>query len=182
MSSTTTRDHLNPDDPLYYAPPQLSRGADLPSPPAPQTKSDRAGTAAPPSRFDELLEEAVAKSLRLSPEAETASESAFAFDHDQRRSLFTVAARFAAAVAASAVVAFFFVIMVPTSQKSDLSKLAGTETRTIVASATTAQSNVTPEESQALLQKFMQWQQRDGAEQQLTAEAGRTIRLFTGTR
>jgi hypothetical protein len=182
MSSTTTRDHLNPDDPLYYAPPRLSRGADFPSPPAPQTGSDQLRTAASPSRFDELLEEAVAKSLRLSPEAETASEPGFTFEHDQRRSLVSVAARFAAAVAASAVVAFFFVVMVPTSQRSDLSKVAGTENQAIVASAPTAQSNVTPEETQALLLKFVQWQQRDGTEQQLTAEAGRALRLFAGTR
>jgi hypothetical protein len=114
---------------------------------------------------------------------------AFAYEGDRRRALFGVAGRFAAAVGVSAIVALFFVIMVPTAQgrppltdgaisslaslvksiktaldpllkKSDPSELAIAEYRTIVASKGTGQSSGTPEESEALLQKFLQWQQK----------------------
>ena len=165
MSFTGSRDHLSPDDPLYYAPTRLHRGSDFPSTPATETRSDRWRPISSASRFDALLEEAVAESLALSPASEIASEPpAFAFGRDQRRGSFSVAARIAAAVAASAVIASIFVVMVPTSQKDDASKLAGSEVQTIVASATVAsataaQTSVTPEQSQALLQKFVQWQQ-----------------------
>ena len=173
MSFTSPPDRLTPDDPLYYAPPRLRRGPDFPSTAAPQARSDRWRPISSASRFDALLEEAVAESLALSPASEIASEPpVFAFERDQRRGFFGVAARIAAAVAASAVIASIFVVMVPTSQKDDASKLAGSEVQTIVASATVgsataAQTSVTPEQSQALLQKFVQWQQRDSAEQQV---------------
>jgi hypothetical protein len=167
MSFTSSPEHLNPNDPLYYAPPRLRRGANFPSAPAQETRPDRLRPIPPASGFDALLEQAVANSLRLTPDTESVSEPpASAFEDDHRRGLFSVAARFAAAVAASAVVAFVVVVMVPMSPKSDPSKLAGSEHRANVASATTAPSNLTPEESQALLQKFLQWQQRDSAEQQ----------------
>ena len=166
MSSTGSPDHLTPDDPLYYAPPRLRRGPEFRLTAAPEARSDRWRPMASGSRFDALLEEAVAESLALSPASEIASESpAFAFGRDQRRGSFSVAARIVAAVAASAVVASIFVVMVPTSQKDDPSKLAGTEVRTIVASATAAQTSATPEESQVLLRKFVQWQQRDSPQQ-----------------
>lgn len=168
MSFTSSPDRLNPNDPLYYAPPRLRRGPDFPSTPAPETRSDRLRPTSPASRFDALLEQAAAQSLAVPRDAEMASEPpAFAFERDHQRGSFGLAARFAAAVAASAAVALLFVFLLPMSQRSDPPKLAASEYQTILASATTAQANVTPDESQALLQKFLQWQQRDSADQQV---------------
>ena len=160
MSFTGSRDHLSPDDPLYYAPTRLHRGSDFPSTPATETRSDRWRPFSPASRFDALLEQAVAESLRHPPHSELASEPpAFAFERAQRHGSFSVAARLAAAVGAAAIVALLIVVMVPTSQSSDPQDLAATEYRTILASATAAQGNVSPEESRVLLRKFVQWQQ-----------------------
>ena len=165
--SFTSSDRLNPNDPLYYAPPRLRRGADFPSTPGPETSSDRLRPTSPASRFDALLEQAVAQSLAVPRDAEMASEPpAFAFERDHERGSFGLGARFAAAIAASAAVALLFVVLVPMLQRSDPPKLAAGEYQTILALATTAQANATPDESQALLQKFLQWQQRDGADQQ----------------
>jgi hypothetical protein len=101
--------------------------------------------------------------------------------------ILSVAGRFAAAIGVSAIVALFFVIMVPASrdyarqadgsmsitgvlqslraalsqsrQKDDDSKPALAEFQTILASPPAAQP-VTREESEALLQQFVQWQQQ----------------------
>jgi hypothetical protein len=170
MSFTTSRDHLSPEDPLYYAPPRLRRGPDFPSDPAParEAESDHWRPITPASRFDGLLEEAVAESLALSPESEMVPEPpAFALEHHRRRGVFSIAAGFAAAVGAAAVVAFLVVVMMPKTQTSDPAELAAAEYRALLASAMAARTQVPPEESQVLLRKFVQWQQRDGADQQL---------------
>jgi hypothetical protein len=164
MSFTSSRDHLNPNDPLYYAPPRLRRGPDFPAAEAPETTADRSRPLAAAPLFDTLLEEAVAKSLAHPQGTERAAEPAAAFafeDDDQRHGLFSVAARFTAAIAAAAVVAFIFVVVVPMSQKSEPAKIAASEYRALLASAMTAQAAATREEPQVLLQKFVQWQQRD---------------------
>jgi hypothetical protein len=168
MSFTTSRDHLSPEDPLYYAPPRLRRGPDFPSDPAPEAEAESDGwhpiTSASP--FDALFEEAVAESLALSPESEMVPEPpAFALEHHRRRGAFSIAAGLSAAVGAAAVVAFLVVVMIPKSQTSDPAELAATEYRAL-ASAMAARTQVPPEESQTLLRKFVQWQQRDGADPQ----------------
>jgi hypothetical protein len=168
MSFTTSRDHLSPEDPLYYAPPRLRRGPDFPSDPAQEAEPDRWQPITSASRFDALLEESVAESLELSPESEMVPEPpAFALEHHQRRGVFSIAAGLTAAVGAAAVVAFLVVVMIPKSQTSDPAELAASEYRALLASAMAARTNVPPEESQLLLRKFVQWQQRDGADQQL---------------
>jgi hypothetical protein len=168
MSFTTSRDHLSPEDPLYYAPPRLRRGPDFPSDPVQEAEQDRWRPIASASRFDARLEEAVAESLALSPESETVPEPpVFAPEHHQRRGVFRIAAGFAAAVGAAAVVAFLVVVMIPKSPTSDPAELAAAEYRALLASAMAARTQVPPEESQLLLRKFVQWQQRDGADQQL---------------
>jgi hypothetical protein len=170
MSFTSSRDHLSPQDPLYYAPPRLRRGPDFPSTPAPapEPRSDRWRPTPSASPFDALLEEAVAESLALPPDSEMAPEPpALPFERDRRPGLFGVAAGLAGAVGAAAVVAFLVVVMIPKSPTNDPAQLAAAENRTLLAWATAARPNVSPEESQVLLQKFVQWQQRDGAEQQV---------------
>ena len=64
MSFISANDHPNPDspdDPLYYAPRSVRTMADPRSNATPQTRSDRLPPAPPLSRFDEMREEAFAK-------------------------------------------------------------------------------------------------------------------------
>jgi hypothetical protein len=190
MSSVSPQDHLNPQDPTYYAPPWLRDRAMLPSIPAPKAdaKTDaerpKPSTASPP-RYDALLEEAVSESLRHRLDPEVMLEPPFEYEG---RALFGVAGRFAAAIGGAAIVALFFVVMVPTAQghapNSTMTSLSGllSSIKTalapapkkevpeiplseyhLLASAGAAQPQPQPaasEDSEALLQKFMQWQQK----------------------
>ncbi|MET0407784.1 MAG: hypothetical protein ABW006_05400 [Hyphomicrobium sp.] len=64
MSFIKANDHPNPDspeDPLYYAPRSVRGMADPRSNATPQTRSDHLPPAPPLSRFDEMREEASAK-------------------------------------------------------------------------------------------------------------------------
>jgi len=167
MSSTTPRDHFNPNDPLYFAPPRLRRGPDFPLPPAPQEKSDPSRPISAAARFDALVEQAVEETRRLSPKSEIAPERrAFVFEAD--RDLLSLVVRIAGAIGVSALIAFFFVVLVPMSQRSDPPKPAVAENPAVVASTAPVRTNApptaTPDDSQALLQKFVQWHQRDRTE------------------
>jgi hypothetical protein len=82
---------------------------------------------------------------------------AFAYARDQPRALLGVASRFATAVGISAIVAFVFLVLVPRSQKGDATELPLSEHRN---PPSVGAAEVTPEQSQALLEKFMQWKQR----------------------
>ena len=114
----------------------------------------------------------------------------FAAERDRRKALIKVVGRFASAVGVSAIVALFFVIMVPASrdysrqqpdadnssvsgflqslktalsqprQKDDDAKPALAEFQAILASPPTAPPPVSREESETLLQQFVQWQQK----------------------
>ena len=67
MSFISANDHPNPDspdDPLYYAPRSVRTMADPRSNATPQTRSDHLPPAPPLSRFDEMREEAFAKFSR----------------------------------------------------------------------------------------------------------------------
>ncbi|MEH2513322.1 hypothetical protein V1291_004676 [Nitrobacteraceae bacterium AZCC 1564] len=110
----------------------------------------------------------------------------FSSEQDRRKGLLRVAGRSAVAIAVSAVVAFLFVIMVPVSQdharqpdrfgssmsgmldevkaafysprqSDDDAKLAPSEFETILASSRAEQPVVTHEQSETLLQQFLQW-------------------------
>jgi hypothetical protein len=105
-----------------------------------------------------ILEEAVANSKLHPPASEVVSEPpAFLHERDQPRTLLGVASRFATAIGISAIVAFVFFALVPKSQKSDAAELAVSEHRTIPSPGA---AEITPEEFQVLLEKFMQWQLR----------------------
>lgn len=190
MSSVSTQDdYLDPQHPSHYAPRWLRDKARFPSTAAPEATPEFSWRPiSSPPLHDALLEEAIIESLRrpLNPVA-IPEPPAFAYEPDRRRALFGVAARFTAAIGVSAIVALFFVFMVPTTppahgamtslsalvksirtalspapQKSDSSELAVSEYRAILTSAGAGQPAATPEESDALLQKFMQWQQKPG--------------------
>ncbi len=97
------------------------------------------GPTSSPSHFDEMLDEAV--TMRHPLDLEVVSEP------DQPRALFIIASRFAAAIGALAIVGFLLFILVPKSQGSN------PPTSAVAAKAPS-------EESQALLQKFLQFEKR----------------------
>ena len=107
MSSVSEQEHLNPRDPLYYAPRSLrersaSRGAS-------------SETTFSPVSFDSQLESAVSDALRHPLDPEVMHEP----NLESKKALWTVAARFAAAIGVAALVALFFVVAVPGSRQSD---------------------------------------------------------------
>jgi hypothetical protein len=185
MSSVSEQDHLNPRDPLYYAPRWLR---------------DRSATsrdvvpAAPYASvsYDSQLEGAVSDALRhpLDPEVMRDPEP------EEKRPLWSVAARFAAAIGVSAVVALFFVVVVPGSRQSDSEpaatsgvaqsiksalfqsketspKPAISEFQSILAS-TPPGNQATAEQSGQLLKQFMQWRTNPAASASASAAPPRT--------
>lgn len=139
---------------------------------------------------DALLENAVADALRHPLEPEVVPEPpGLASERDRRRGLLGVTGGFAAAIGAAAVAALFVVLMLPASQDhagrpdGSPSSMAGivdmvkavfspppqqdadakpsaSEFETILASSRTEKPVVTHEQSETLLQQFLQWQQK----------------------
>jgi hypothetical protein len=147
MSVIRPENHPNPDDPddpLYYAPRRSVRSEANPEDRFPPTATYR-------SRFDEMREEAFAKTMRDSLESE------FVHEGRQPRLLLAVAGGMAAGIGVSVIAALAFFGLVPKLQKSDPSELV------VIAPAsakTAPTTQTTPEQSQALLQKFIQWEQK----------------------
>lgn len=102
------QDHLNPRDPLYYAPRWLRDKPAALRVAAPETPFS-------PASFDSQLESAVSDALRHPLDPQVMREP----ELESKKALWSVAARFAAAVGVSAVVALFFVIVVPGSRQGD---------------------------------------------------------------
>jgi hypothetical protein len=169
MSSVSEQDHLNPRDPLYYAPRSLrersaARGASPETPFA-------------PASFDSQLESAVSNALRHPLDPELMHEP------EPQKALWTVAARFAAAIGVAALVALFFVVAVPGSRQSD-----GEQSSTVASVAQSIRNALSPsgeasqkpainefqsllastppsappasEQDSQLLQQFMQWREK----------------------
>ena len=95
MSSMSEQDHLNPRDPLYYAPRSMrersaTRGTSLEKPFSAVS-------------FDSQLESAVSDALRHPLDPEVMQDP----DRESKKALWTVAARFAAAIGVAALVALF---------------------------------------------------------------------------
>jgi hypothetical protein len=91
------------------------------------------------------------------PAPEIVSEpAAFPNERDQPRALLGVASRIATAIGISAIAAFVFLFLIPRAQKSDATAFAS-EQQTLPSAGAV---EVAPEESRALLEKFMQWRQR----------------------
>jgi hypothetical protein len=170
MSSVSEQDHLNPRDPLYYAPRWLrerspSRGA------SPET-------AFSPASFDSQLESAVSDALRHPLDPQVMHEP----DLESKKALWTIAARFAAAIGVAALVALFFAVAVPGSRQSDgepstfysavqsikgallpsgeaSQKPAINEFQSLLAS-TPPSAPAASEQSGQLLNQFMQWREK----------------------
>ena len=177
MSSVSEQEHLNPRDPLYYAPRWLRERS--------ASQRDGSGVAAEPfapASFDTQLESAVSNALRHPLDPELMNEP----DPESKKALWTVAARFAAAIGVAALVALFFVVAVPGSRQSDgeqaqaqpqPSALSGVaqsiksalaepsqkpainEFQALLAS-TPPSAPAQSEQSNQLLQQFMQWREK----------------------
>jgi hypothetical protein len=182
--SENERDNLNPNEPAYYAPRWLRERSEARlSPSREATSEPTRSPASPPASLDTQLEKAVSNALWHPLDPEVVHEPpGLAEELDRGTALITVAGRFAAAVGVSAIVALFFVIMVPASrlpdsggssgimksiksvllqpgQRDEGSKPAIAEFQPILASAQNGQA-ATREQSDQLLQQFMQWRQK----------------------
>ena len=180
MSTVNEQDHLNPRDPLYYAPRWLRERSALAS-----SRDVSPGTPFAPPSFDSQLETAVSDALRHPLDPEVMHEP----DLESKKALWTVAARFAAAVGVSALVALFFVVVVPISRgqsdgepstfsaiaqsikgalfqsgKEASSTPAINEFQAILA-ATPSGPPATSEQSGQMLKQFMQWRADPAAPQ-----------------
>ena len=152
MSFVRSEKHPNPDDPLYYAPrsvrseanPRSNSAQDWSEEPSLPTTTYR-------SQFDKMREEAFAKTMQHP------LESKFVHEGRRPRFLLAVAGGMAAGIGVSVIAALVFFVLVPKLQKSGPSELAVFAP----ASARPAQTTqTTSEQSQALLQKFLQWKQK----------------------
>ena len=172
MSSVSEQDHLNPRDPLYYAPRWLRE----------RSASFRDGDASTaltpaPTNYSSRLESAVSDALRHPLDPEVMREP------EQEKALWSVAARFAAAIGVAAVVALFFVIVVPVARQGDgeastslaqsiratlfqsgdsSAKPAINEFQAILASTPPGAPSASDPQGQ-LLQQFMQWREKPDA-------------------
>jgi hypothetical protein len=190
MSTLSSDDHLSPQNPLYYAPRRVRERSQRPSASFAETRSDRLKRLGSiPSVHDEALEDAVAKALSRPLEPEVVREPpGFARERHERSSKLRVIGRFAAAIGVAAVTALCFVVVVPASQdharqpdgamsvsgmleavkaafhppqqRENEAKSAPSEFETILASSRTEQPVVTHDQSETLLQKFLQWQRK----------------------
>ena len=171
MSSVSEQDHLNPRDPLYYAPRSLrersaTRGTSLEKPFSAVS-------------FDSQLESAVSDALRHPLDPEVMHDP----DRESKKALWTVAARFAAAIGVAALVALFFVVAVPGSRQGEsepsstfasfaqsirdalphsgaaAQKPAINEFQALLA-ATPPSAPPAPEQDSQLLKQFMQWREK----------------------
>ena len=171
MSSMSEQDHLNPRDPLYYAPRSLrersaTRGTSLEKPFSAVS-------------FDSQLESAVSDALRHPLDPDLMHEP----DPQSKKAMWTVAARFAAAIGVAALVALFFVVAVPGSRQNESEpssalasfaqsirdalpqsgeasqKPAINEFQALLA-ASPASAPAASEQDNQLLKQFMQWREK----------------------
>jgi hypothetical protein len=172
MSSVSEQEHLNPRDPLYYAPRSLRERSAM--------RGESPETPFSPVSFDSQLESAVSDALRHPLDPELVHEP----DPESKKALWTVAARFAAAIGVAALVALFFVVAVPGSRQSDgepststfsnvaqsiksalsqsseaSSKPAINEFQALLAS-TPPSAPASSEQDSQLLKQFMQWREK----------------------
>jgi hypothetical protein len=169
----------NPQDPLYYAPRRPSERVE----PRLATVNERAARAEasrplPPSAaLSARLESAVYESLRRQMEPEIVAEPKDFHRQGTRRTLIAIASGVAAALAVASVAALLFVTIYPKemdigrpfasaaqpaqtqSQTDDTSKPALSQFRALVA-ANSGSQNFTHEQSERLLQQFVQWRQK----------------------
>jgi hypothetical protein len=184
MSSVSGQGPLNPDDPEYYAP---ARVREKLSPAQGARLEPISSPISPPPSLDSQLKNAGSVSLRNPLYPEVIHEPArLARDPDRRVSLFSLAASFALGAGVVTVVVLLFFILVPASRQSNTgstsseitgstgtalppsgqgdlgSKPALAQFRALLATAPVSQP-ATHEQSQQLLQGFLQWRQKENS-------------------
>ena len=171
MSSVSEQDHLNPRDPLYYAPRSLRQQSTLRGATPPEA-------AFASVSFDSQLESAVSDALRHPLDPEVMHEPDL-----EKKAFWTIAARFAAAIGVAALVALFFVFAVPGSRQGEsepssalasfaqsirdalpqagaaAQKPAINEFQALLAT-TPPSAPPAPEQDSQLLKQFMQWREK----------------------
>jgi hypothetical protein len=174
----------NPQDPLYYAPrrpseriePRLASVNDSPFERA--ARPEAASRTLPASAaLSSRLESAVYESLRRQMEPEIVPDPIDYKRQGRRRTLLAIASGVAAALAVASVAALLFVTVYPKemdvgrsfasatqpvssqSQVDDTSKPALAQFRALI-TANAGGQNYTHEQSERLLQQFVQWRQK----------------------
>src|SRR5262249_34322514 len=178
----------NPQDPLHYAPPR--RFTERTEPrlaavvgdiqatdrvPRPEPRQEPLGRAVAPSALNAKLENAVYESLRRQIEPEVVPEPVDFKRERSQRALIGVVIGVAAAIVVSAAVAVVFVTMFPAAKDKlpgasfatassqprqlDTSKPALSEFRALLVAPEGGQA-FTHEQSERLLQQFVQWRQK----------------------
>lgn len=188
MSTPNERDHLDPDNLIYYAPRRMREDANAALP----ASTDTTDSVSSPSYVDTLLKQAVSKSFRaLDPVAMHEPPTS---GPGQWRELIPAVGRLASAIGLATLTALFILMMIPTSKNqaqdgnassvADAPKAASNVTETssekqapraeesapalaefgtVLAADRTAQAaepDMTREQSDALLQQFVRWQQK----------------------
>jgi hypothetical protein len=164
----------NPQDPRYYAPRRPSERAE----PRLATVNERARAETSrtlPASLSTRLESAVYESLRRQPEPEIVPEPKDLTRQGTRRTLIAIASGVAAALAVASVAALLFVTVYPREQDTGRpfaaaaqpatvsdEKTALTQFRALV-NANGSGQNFTHEQSERLLQQFVQWRQKAAA-------------------
>jgi hypothetical protein len=175
----------NPQDPLHYAPPRRFPERTEPRLAAVvgdiqatdrMSRPDAASRAVSPSSLNAKLENAVYESLRRQIDPELIPEPTDFKRERSQRALIGVVIGIAAAIVVSAAVAVVFVTMFPSSkdrtpgasfatatsqqrQVADASKPALSEFRALLVAPEGGQA-ITHEQSEQLLQQFVQWRQK----------------------
>ena len=187
MASVSRQGPLGPNEPEYYAPRRLRERSEQ----RPQGARLEAVTAPvpPPISIDSQLKNAGSVSLRNPLHPDVVREAAgFARETERRASRFRLAARFAAAGAAAlvAVAALLYFFMGPPSREADTastpseiteapkvalplsghddlaSKPALAQFKGLLATPPVSQP-APQQQSQQLLQEFIQWRQKDNS-------------------
>ena len=139
-----------PEDPLYYAPRSVRGEAHRSD--AIRTRSDQLPPISPQSRFDEMREEAFARSNRHPLELQLDRE------RRPRRALFAIAGGVAAAIGVAVVVALVFLNVAPKLENNPSELAVSISTPALAIPAQTAPKDP------GLLQGFMQFQQSPGSD------------------
>jgi hypothetical protein len=150
----------DPNDPLHYAPRAVRSKATAPMRPV-RLASSRSG-------FDDMFEETVPRQRRhpLDPEV--------VYQPNRPRARFGVASRLAAAISVVAIIGVIFFMIIPKSQGSDPTSAgaanASDDSQALLQkfvqfgksqdNRPAGTAQAPADDSQALLQKFMQWQQK----------------------
>lgn len=190
-NQAASQQNVGPQDPLHYAPRWLRERPEQQRLPAVgetrsagETRQEAGQTIPFPAPLDTQLESAIYEPLRRGLEPKVMEEPpGLARELDRGNGLFGVTARFGAAIGVAAVMALLFVFMAPGSRQQDASSSFAATVQSMKAAvmpSRPAESNSKPEltefkklltsgsnqgakrdQSQQLLNDFVQWRQKD---------------------